>query len=92
MTAQPAAPDPGPGLDTGPYETIHLGDQAAVVVPVPDFLRLRALERRATAEDLEEAELEAAYAGYRRWVTEGRPGAVSHEEMTAELLDGPGAG
>ena len=30
MTAEPAAP----GLDTGPYEVIHLGGQAAVVVPV----------------------------------------------------------
>ena len=46
MTAQPdkAAPD------TGSYEVIHLGGQAAVVVPVADFLRLRALEQAATAE------------------------------------------
>ena len=44
MTAEPAAP----GLDTGPYEVIHLGGQAAVVVPVADFLRLRALERAAS--------------------------------------------
>ena len=41
MAAEPAAPGP----DTGPYEVIHLGGQAAVVVPVADFLRLRALER-----------------------------------------------
>jgi hypothetical protein len=44
MTAEPAAPGP----DTGPYEVIHLGGQAAVVVPVADFLRLRALERAAS--------------------------------------------
>ena len=44
MTAQPAAPGP----DTGSYEVIHLGGQAAVVVPVADFLRLRALEQAAS--------------------------------------------
>ena len=43
MTAQPA-----PGPDTGSYEVIHLGGQAAVVVPVGDFLRLRALEQAAS--------------------------------------------
>jgi hypothetical protein len=56
MTAQPDAPDP----DTGSYEVIHLGDQAAVVVPVADFLRLRALQQAATPEDLEDAEDTAA--------------------------------
>jgi hypothetical protein len=44
MAAEPAAPSP----DTRPYEVIHLGGQAAVVVPVADFLRLRALERAAS--------------------------------------------
>jgi ketosteroid isomerase-like protein len=56
MTAQPDTPAP----DTGSYEVIHLGGQAAVVVPVADFLRLRALEQAATAEDLEDAEDTAA--------------------------------
>jgi hypothetical protein len=41
MTAQPVAPGP----DTGSYEVIHLGGEAAVVVPVADFLRLRALSK-----------------------------------------------
>ena len=50
MTAQPA--DPGP--DTGPYEVIHIGGQGAVVVPVADFLRLRALEQAASPEELED--------------------------------------
>ena len=44
MTARPAGEIPANGLDTGSYEVIHLGGQAAVVVPVSDFLRLRALE------------------------------------------------
>jgi hypothetical protein len=56
MTAQPDIPAP----DTGSYEVIHLGGQAAVVVPVTDFLRLRALEQAATADELEDAEDTAA--------------------------------
>jgi hypothetical protein len=56
MTAQPDTPDP----DTGLYEVIHLGGRAAVVVPVADFLRPRALERAATASELEDAEDTAA--------------------------------
>ena len=48
MTAQPADRIPASGPDTGPYEVIHLGGQAAVVVPVPDFLRLQALEQAAS--------------------------------------------
>jgi len=56
MTAQPDTPGP----DTGSYEVIHLGGQAAVVVPVTDFLRLRALQEAATPEDLEDAEDTAA--------------------------------
>ena len=49
MTAQPADRIPASGPDTGSYEVIHLGGQAAVVVPVHDFLRLRALEQAASA-------------------------------------------
>jgi hypothetical protein len=56
MTAQPAEPGP----DTGSYEVIHLGGQAAVVVPVTHFLRLRALEQAASPEELEDAEDTAA--------------------------------
>jgi hypothetical protein len=44
MTARPDTPGP----DTGSYEVTHLGGQAAVVVPVTDFLRLRALQQAAT--------------------------------------------
>jgi hypothetical protein len=56
MTAQPGTPGP----DTGSYEVIHLGGQAVVVVPVADFLRLRALEPAATPAELEDAEDTAA--------------------------------
>jgi hypothetical protein len=43
---------------------IHLGGQAAVVVPVTDFLRLRALELHASAEELQDAEDAAAPARF----------------------------
>lgn len=49
MTAQPSGPAHGP--DTGSYEVIHLGGHAAVVVPLADFMRLRALERLASAQE-----------------------------------------
>ena len=50
MTAQPI--DPAARPDTGAYEMIHLGGQAAVVVPMADFRRLRALEAAASEEAL----------------------------------------
>jgi hypothetical protein len=58
VTPPPA--DPAPGPDTGSHEVIHLGGQAAVVVPVTDFLRLRALELHASADELEDARDAAA--------------------------------
>jgi hypothetical protein len=82
MSAQPAS-DPG---SHEPYEVIHLGGEAAAIVPLSDLRRLRAVERRAPAEVLEEAEIEAALAAHQEWVAAGRPGAVSHEEAMAELL------
>lgn len=39
MTAQPADRIPASGPDTGPYEVIHLGGQAAVVVRDPAVMR-----------------------------------------------------
>ncbi len=65
MTAQPADRIPASGPDTGSYEVIHLGGQAAVVVPVSDFLRLRALEQAASAQELEDAKDRAAPADWR---------------------------
>ena len=82
MSAQPTnAQDPHE-----PYEVIHLGGEAAAIVPLSDLRRLRAVERRAPAEILEEAEIEATLAAHLEWVAAGRPGAVSHEEAMAELL------
>ncbi len=82
MSTQPASsPDPA-----WPYEVIHLGGEAAAIVPVAELRRLRAVERHASPQALEEAEIEATLAGYREWAAAGRPGAVSHEEAMAELL------
>ena len=86
VTAEPLPSTPVP--DTSPFEVIHLGGEAAVVVPVADFLRLQALQRHTSAEELEEAEIEATLAAHQAWVAAGRPGAVSHEEAMAELLGG----
>lgn len=82
MSAQPTA-DPGPGE---PYEVIHLGGEAAAIVPLPDLRRLREVERRASVDALEEAEIATTLASHREWAAAGRPGAVSHEEAMAELL------
>jgi hypothetical protein len=79
MTAQPAD-------GTEPYEVIHLGGEAAAIVPLADLRRLRAVERHASAEALEDAEAEATLAGHDAWVREGRPGARSHDDVMAELL------
>src|SRR5579859_7763379 len=82
MSAQPTG-DQGPHE---PYEVIHLGGEAAAIVPLSDLRRLQAVERRAPAEVLEEAGVEAALAAHQEWVAAGRPGAVSHEEAMSELL------
>jgi len=82
MSAQPTSDHGSPE----PYEVIHLGGEAAAIVPLSDLRRLRAVERRAPADVLEEAEIEATLATHREWVAAGRPGAVSHDEAMAELL------
>jgi hypothetical protein len=84
MTAQPAdTPDPA-----SPYEVIHLGGEAAAIVPLADLRRLQAVERRASPEVLEEAEIEETLATHDDWVAAGSPGALSHEEVMAGLLGG----
>jgi hypothetical protein len=61
ITAQPDTPGP----DAGSYEVIHLGGHAAVVVPVADFLRLRALEQAASPEELKDADDTAAVLAWK---------------------------
>jgi hypothetical protein len=67
---------------------IHLGGEAAAIVPVAELRRLRAVERHASAETLEEAEADAVLSAHDEWTAAGRPGARSHGDVTAELLLG----
>jgi hypothetical protein len=83
MTAEPIGPGGGP--DTGSYEVIHLGEQAAVVVPLGDFLRLRALEQRASAVELEDAEDAAAVREWRTRESEGRTSYVGSQDVRGRL-------
>jgi hypothetical protein len=70
------------------HSVIHLGAETAVVVPLDEYRKLRALEGSATPEAIELAEAAAVDAEYREWVAAGRPGALSHEEAMAQLLNG----
>jgi hypothetical protein len=82
MTGQPTS------IPDEPYEVIRLGGEAAAIVPLSELRRLQAVERRAPAALLKEAEIEATLAAHREWVAAGRPGAVSHDEAMTELLSG----
>ena len=64
---------------------IHLGDQAAVVVPVADFLRLRALEKAATAAELEDAEDTAAVLEWKARDAAGQTTFVPASEARRRL-------
>jgi hypothetical protein len=82
MTAEQAdAPDPA---ET--YQVIRLGGQEAAIVPLADLRRLQVVERLAPAEVLESADIESTLAAHGEWVASGRPGAVSHDQVMAELL------
>lgn len=85
MTAEPAGAA-GPSQ----HEVIHLGGEAAVVVPLAEYRRLRALEQLASPQELEGAEAAAALEEYRKWSAAGRPGAVSHAEARRLLLGNDG--
>ena len=83
MSAQPL--DPTSRLDTGEFEVIHLGGQAAVVVPIAEFLRLRALERVASQQALEEAEDAAALQDWRARRDAGRVSYLPVDQVRARL-------
>ena len=79
MTAQPTGPA------HGPYQVIHLGGHAAVVVPVADFIRLRALERLASAQELEDAEDTAALQEWRAREAAGQTSCVPADQVWQRL-------
>jgi hypothetical protein len=69
------------------HDGIHLGGKAAVVVPMDEYRLLKALKERASAEEIEEAEIDAAIAEHEAWKAAGRPdGTISHEVVMAELF------
>jgi hypothetical protein len=65
---------------------IHLGVETAVVVPLADYRRLRALEQLASPAEREGAEAAAALEEYREWSAAGRPGAIPHDQARRLLL------
>ena len=82
MSARPAEHDDG-------HDVIHLGGETAVVVPLDEYRMLAALRERASAEEIEEAEIEAAIAEHEAWKVAGRPGGtIPHQAAMAELLGG----
>ena len=83
MSGQSSAAEP---LDPAAHDVIHLGGEAAVVVPLAEYRRLRALAALASPDDLDGAEAAAAVEEYREWLAAGRPGVVSHDEARALLL------
>jgi hypothetical protein len=83
MTAEPIASGADP--DTGSYEVIHLGERSAVVVPLADFLRLRALERRASLVELEDAEDIAAVEEWQSRESAGKTSYLGAQEVRRRL-------
>jgi hypothetical protein len=75
-----------PALYHDPPDVIQLDGERAVTLPLYEYRRLRALERRASPQDLDTAEADAVLEQHREWVAAGRPGAMPHEEFMAELL------
>jgi len=63
---------------------IHLGGQAAVVAPVAGFLR-RALERLASAQELEDAEDAAALQEWRTREAAGQTSYLPADEVRQRL-------
>jgi hypothetical protein len=66
-------------------KVIHLGGQAAVVVPVTDFLRLRALEQAATPHELKDAEDTPAVLDWKARDAAGQTTFVPADEAGARL-------
>ena len=53
-----------------------------------EYQTLKALRDRASAEQVEKAEIDAAIAEHEAWKAAGRPGLKSHEEFMAEVASG----
>jgi hypothetical protein len=80
MSAQPSEHDS--------HDVIRLGGETAVVVPVHEYRTLKARRDRVSAEQVEEAEIDAAIAEHEAWKAAGRPDSKSHDEFMAEVFGG----
>ena len=79
----------GPAESGDDHDVIHLGGETAVVVPLHEYGMLAALRKRASADEIAEAEIDAAIAEHEAWKAAGRPGGtIPHEVAMAELLGG----
>lgn len=81
MSAEPCEP---PSLDT-PYEVIHLGGQAAAVVPLAELRQFQALRQIASPEEVAEAEDAAAYQEWQEDKAAGRTSPVEIDEVWRRL-------
>lgn len=86
MSAEPVEPATTTSHPvTDPYEVIHLGGQAAVIVPLAEFLRLRALEATASREALEDAADSAAAQDWLAREARGETNYVPLSEVRRRL-------
>jgi len=60
----------------GSHDVIHLGGETAVVIPLDEYRMLAALRDRASADEIEEAEIDAAIAEHEAWKAAGRLAAL----------------
>lgn len=71
------------------HDVIYLGGETAVIVPLHEYRMLTALREGASAEEIEDAESNAAIAEHEEWKAAGRPGGtIPHDVVMAELLGG----
>jgi hypothetical protein len=63
------------------HEVIHLGGEAAVVVPLEEYRRLRELERLAGLLEVADLEDAAVLADYCQRKGAGAVGLVAHDEV-----------
>ena len=70
------------------YDLRKCGRMTFAAPTLHEYHTLKALRDRASAEQVEEAEIDAAIAEHEAWKAAGRPGLKSHEEFMAEVFGG----
>lgn len=69
-----------------PHEVIHLGGQAAVVVPLAEYQQLRSLARQADAEAVVDNEAQVAIEQYQERKAAGAlPPGIPQDEVRRQL-------